>query len=49
MINGIIGRKSQTQLFALMVAPVTVTRRACIVVQKKSARPDGYNAVHLGL
>jgi len=53
MIAGIIGKKvGMTQLFAEdgTIVPVTVIQAGpCLVVQKKTAEKDGYDAVQLGL
>jgi len=53
MIQGIIGKKiGMTQLFQPdgTVVPVTVVKAGpCLVVQKKTADKDGYDAVQLGL
>jgi large subunit ribosomal protein L3 len=53
MINGILGKKiGMTQLFDPngTVTPVTVIKAGpCVVVQKKTAAKDGYDAVQLGL
>ena len=53
MINGILGIKmGMTQLFGKdgMVIPATVIKAGpCLVIQKKTAANDGYNAVQLGL
>lgn len=53
MINGILGRKiGMTQIFAAdgTVLPVTVVEAGpCLVVQRKTAANDGYDAVQLGL
>ena len=53
MINGILGIKvGMTQLFEKdgSVVPATVIKAGpCVVVQKKTATTDGYNAVQLGL
>jgi large subunit ribosomal protein L3 len=53
MINGILGRKiGMTQLFDPngTVTPATVIKAGpCVVVQKKTAAKDGYDAVQLGL
>jgi large subunit ribosomal protein L3 len=53
MINGILGKKiGMTQLFDEegVVVPATVIKAGpCVVVQKKTAATDGYNAVQLGL
>jgi large subunit ribosomal protein L3 len=53
MINGILGIKmGMTQLFdeAGTAIPATVIKAGpCVVVQKKTAAHDGYNAVQLGL
>ena len=53
MVNGIIGRKvGMTQIFAEdgTVTPVTVIKAGpCVVIQKKTAVKDGYEAVQLGL
>jgi len=53
MVDGILGIKvGMTQLFGKdgAVIPVTVIKAGpCVVVQKKTASSDGYNAVQLGL
>lgn len=53
MVNGILGIKvGMTQLFEDdgTVVPATVIKAGpCVVVQKKTAPHDGYNAVQLGL
>lgn len=53
MVNGILGVKmGMTQLFGKDGAaiPVTVIKAGpCVVVQKKTASHDGYDAVQLGL
>ncbi len=53
MVDGMIGRKvGMTQLFLEdgSVAPVTVIEAGpCVVVQRRSADKDGYEAVQLGL
>jgi large subunit ribosomal protein L3 len=53
MVTGIIGRKvGMTQLFAPdgTVSPATVIKAGpCVVVQAKTAKIDGYEAVQLGL
>ena len=53
MVDGILGVKmGMTQLFGKDGAaiPVTVIKAGpCVVVQKKTASHDGYNAVQLGL
>lgn len=53
MVDGILGRKlGMTQLFEANgdVVPVTVLKAGpCVVVQKKTAGKDGYEAVQLGL
>lgn len=53
MINGILGIKiGMTQLFEKdgTVVPATVIKAGpCVVVQKKTAAHDGYDAVQLGL
>lgn len=53
MIQGILGRKvGMTQLFAAdgSVVPVTVVEAGpCVVIQRKSADRDGYEAVQVGL
>lgn len=53
MVNGIIGRKiGMTQVFAPDGAalPVTVLKAGpCVVVQRKTADRDGYDAVQLAL
>src|SRR5207244_12460578 len=52
-IEGIIGKKvGMTQVFAEdgVLIPVTVIQAGpCLVVQKKTADKDGYNAVQIGL
>src|SRR2546430_14220984 len=52
-IEGIIGKKmGMTQVFADdgALVPVTVIQAGpCLVVQKKTAEKDGYDAVQLGL
>ncbi len=52
-IEGIIGKKvGMTQVFAEdgALVPVTVIQAGpCLVVQKKTAEVDGYNAVQVGL
>src|ERR1041384_1808433 len=52
-INGIIGKKvGMTQVFAEdgALIPVTVIQAGpCLVVQKKTAEKDGYDAVQIGL
>ena len=52
-VHGIIGKKvGMTQLFAAdgTVVPVTVVQAGpCLVVQKKTADKDGYDAVQIGL
>src|SRR5215211_6499262 len=52
MVNGIIGKKiGMTQIFAEdgTVTPVTVIKAGpCVVIQKKTAAKDGYEAVQLG-
>jgi len=52
-VNGILGIKlGMTQVFAEdgRVVPCTVLQAGpCIVVQKRTAQKDGYNAVQLGL
>lgn len=52
-VHGIIGRKvGMTQIFGAdgTVFPVTVVQAGpCLVVQKKSADRDGYEAVQIGL
>ena len=52
MVNGIIGKKvGMTQLLQDdgTVVPVTVIQAGpCVVVQKKTAAQDGYDAVQLG-
>lgn len=51
MVNGIIGKKiGMTQVFSPdgTVTPVTVIK-PCVVVQRKTAQRDGYEAVQLGL
>ncbi len=53
MVNGILGIKvGMTQLFEKdgTAVPATVIKAGpCVVVQKKTAAQDGYNAVQLGL
>jgi large subunit ribosomal protein L3 len=53
MVDGLIGIKvGMTQVFDEkgIVVPVTVIKAGpCVVVQKKSKDPDGYEAVQLGL
>jgi large subunit ribosomal protein L3 len=53
MITGLIGKKvGMTQVFAEdgVLVPVTVIQAGpCLVVQKKTAERDGYNAVQVGL
>jgi large subunit ribosomal protein L3 len=53
MIDGILGKKiGMTQLFDDdgTVIPATVIKAGpCVVIQKKTAMTDGYNAVQLGL
>ena len=53
MVNGILGIKvGMTQLFEKdgTAVPATVIKAGpCVVVQKKTAASDGYNAVQLGL
>jgi large subunit ribosomal protein L3 len=53
MINGILGKKiGMTQFFGDdgEVIPATVIKAGpCVVIQKKTAAVDGYNAVQLGL
>ena len=53
MVNGILGIKvGMTQLFEKdgTAVPATVIKAGpCVVVQKKTAAHDGYNAVQLGL
>jgi large subunit ribosomal protein L3 len=53
MVNGILGIKvGMTQLFEAdgTAVPATVIKAGpCVVVQKKTAAHDGYNAVQLGL
>src|SRR5437016_13806992 len=52
-IEGIIGKKvGMTQVFAEdgALVPVTVIQAGpCLVVQKKTAEKDGYDAVQIGL
>ena len=52
-VHGIIGRKiGMTQIFGAdgTVVPVTVVQAGpCLVVQKKTADKDGYEAVQVGL
>ncbi|HVR43367.1 MAG TPA: 50S ribosomal protein L3 [Thermoanaerobaculia bacterium] len=53
MIRGLIGKKvGMTQVFAEdgQLVPVTVVQAGpCLVVQKKTAESDGYDAVQVGL
>jgi large subunit ribosomal protein L3 len=53
MVTGIIGKKlGMTQIFAAdgQVVPVTVLKAGpCVVVQRKTAAKDGYDAAQLGL
>jgi large subunit ribosomal protein L3 len=53
MIQGLIGKKvGMTQIFAEdgTIVPVTVIQAGpCLIVQKKTAERDGYDAVQLGL
>jgi large subunit ribosomal protein L3 len=53
MVNGILGKKiGMTQFFSDdgEVIPATVIKAGpCVVIQKKTAVTDGYNAVQLGL
>ncbi len=53
MVNAILGRKlGMTQIFAENgdVVPVTVLKAGpCVVIQRKTAAKDGYEAVQLGL
>ena len=53
MVTGILGRKlGMTQLFSAdgQVVPVTVLKAGpCVVVQRKTAAKDGYEAAQLGL
>src|SRR5687768_5408451 len=53
MIRGMIGKKvGMTQVFAEdgQLVPVTVIQAGpCLVVQKKTAENDGYDAVQVGL
>ena len=53
MVTGLIGKKvGMTQLFAAdgTVQPATVLRAGpCVVVQAKTVKTDGYEAVQLGL
>ncbi len=53
MVTGIIGRKlGMTQIFSPdgQVVPVTVLKAGpCVVVQRKTATKDGYDAAQLGL
>ncbi|MGH9368113.1 MAG: 50S ribosomal protein L3 [Thermoanaerobaculia bacterium] len=52
-VHGILGRKvGMTQLFGAdgVVVPVTVVQAGpCLVVQKKTADRDGYDAIQIGL
>lgn len=53
MIQGLIGKKvGMTQVFAEdgTIVPVTVIQAGpCLIVQKKTAERDGYDAVQIGL
>ena len=53
MVNAILGKKlGMTQVFAENgdVIPVTVLKAGpCVVIQRKSAGKDGYEAAQLGL
>lgn len=53
MVNGILGKKvGMTQVFEANgdLVPATVLRAGpCVVVQRKTAAKDGYDAVQLGL
>jgi large subunit ribosomal protein L3 len=53
MINGILGRKiGMTQLFdadGTVVSVTVVEAGPCLVVQRKTTKTDGYDAVQLGL
>jgi large subunit ribosomal protein L3 len=53
MVNAILGMKlGMTQVFADNgdVIPVTVLKAGpCVVVQRKTAQKDGYEAAQLGL
>ncbi len=53
MVNAILGKKlGMTQIFADNgdVVPVTVLKAGpCVVVQRKTAQKDGYDAVQIGL
>ncbi len=53
MVNGILGKKlGMTQVFQEngdVVAATVLKAGPCVVVQKKSASKDGYDAVQLGL
>lgn len=53
MVNGILGKKvGMTQVFAPdgTVQPVTVIKAGpCVVVQTKTGKSDGYEAVQIGL
>jgi len=53
MVTGIIGKKlGMSQVFGAdgVVTPVTVLKAGpCVVVQRKGAQADGYEAVQLGL
>lgn len=53
MVNGIIGKKiGMTQIYQEdgVAVPVTVIKAGpCVVVQRKTASKDGYEAVQLGL
>jgi large subunit ribosomal protein L3 len=51
-VNGIIGKKvGMTQIFTAegTVVPVTVVQAGpCLVIQKKTAEKDGYDALQIG-
>ncbi|MGH9354429.1 MAG: 50S ribosomal protein L3, partial [Terriglobia bacterium] len=53
MVDGILGKKlGMTQIFNANgdVVPVTVLKAGpCVVMQRKTAGKDGYDAVQLGL
>src|SRR5260221_14680832 len=53
MVSGLIGRKlGMTQIYREdgVMVPVTVIQAGpCVVVQKKTAAKEGYDAVQLGL
>jgi large subunit ribosomal protein L3 len=53
MVNGLIGKKlGMTQIFredGVMVPATVIQAGPCVVVQKKTAAKEGYDAVQLGL